>query len=128
MKYWVYIIQSDSSGRYYCGYSRDVTRRLKQHNDPDYTLSRTTKMWKGPWRLAWNEQCRNRSEAVMLERKIKKRGFGRYMEDEFILSEAEESPCWRALKRRVSFPSINGRFPQSRRQSAGLLDLWMGTS
>mgnify|MGYP005853662621 CR=1 FL=1 len=41
MKAWVYILQSQSTGRYYCGQSTDVERRLRQHNDPDYSLSKT---------------------------------------------------------------------------------------
>jgi len=51
MGYSVYIIQSESSGRYYCGQSTDVERRLRQHNDPDYCLSKTTKRLDGPWKL-----------------------------------------------------------------------------
>jgi len=47
MPYWVYIIQSQSTGRFYCGYSSDPQRRLRQHNDPEYQLSKTTKRFKG---------------------------------------------------------------------------------
>ena len=79
MSYWVYIIQSQSTGRYYCGYSKDVERRVSQHNDPEYRLTRTTKIWKGPWRLVWKQQCLSRGEAVTLERQIKKRGIDRYL-------------------------------------------------
>ena len=79
MSYWVYIIRSQSTGRHYCGYSDDVDRRLGQHNDPEYRLTRTTKVFKGPWELIWKQQCSNRSEAVTLERQIKKRGIGRYL-------------------------------------------------
>jgi predicted GIY-YIG superfamily endonuclease len=39
LKAWVYILQSQISGRYYCGHSTDVERRIRQHNDPDYHLS-----------------------------------------------------------------------------------------
>ncbi|MDP2644874.1 MAG: GIY-YIG nuclease family protein, partial [Desulfobacterales bacterium] len=77
--YWVYIIQSQSTGRHYCGYSDNVDRRVSQHNDPQYRLTRTTKAWKGPWRVLWTEECNNRADAVTLERKIKKRGIGRYL-------------------------------------------------
>jgi predicted GIY-YIG superfamily endonuclease len=37
MAFWVYILQSQSTGRYYCGYSSDPERRLRQHNDPEYS-------------------------------------------------------------------------------------------
>ena len=80
MKYWVYILQSLTSGRYYCGYSKNVTRRLDQHNNPQYKLTRTTKVWKGPWQLVWKRECLDRADAIILEKRIKKRGIQRYLE------------------------------------------------
>jgi putative endonuclease len=79
MSCWVYIIRSQLTGRYYCGYSDDVERRVRQHNDPEYRLTRTTKIWKGPWELVWKMPSSSRGEAVALERQIKKRGIGRYL-------------------------------------------------
>jgi len=79
MSHWVYIIQSQSTDRYYCGHSDNVDRRISQHNDPHYQLTRTTKIWKGPWRIIWTQECASKSEAAVLERKIKKRGIGRYL-------------------------------------------------
>ena len=86
MPFWVYILQSQSTGRYYCGYSEHVDRRLKQHNDPEYQWTRTTKVLKGPWSIIWKQKCSSRSEAVALERKIKKRGIGRFLQ--FRLAES----------------------------------------
>jgi putative endonuclease len=80
MSYWVYIIQSETTKRYYCGYSDNVERRLSQHNDPAYRGSRTTKVFQGPWNIVWTQECSSRSEAVVLERKIKKRGINRYLQ------------------------------------------------
>jgi len=80
MTYWVYIIESQSNGRYYCGHSDNVERRVKQHNDSKYHGSRTTKVFKGPWKIIWTQECSSRGEAVVLERKIKKRGIGRYLQ------------------------------------------------
>jgi putative endonuclease len=79
MSLWVYIIQSETSGRYYCGQSRDIDRRLRQHNDPHYRLSKTTKHFAGPWKLVWSQQCEGGSEATLLERRIKKRGINRFL-------------------------------------------------
>ena len=79
MSYWVYIIQSQTTGRYYCGYSDNVGRRVSQHNDPEYRGTRTTKVSQGPWEIIWTQECSSRSESVVLERKIKKRGIGRYL-------------------------------------------------
>jgi putative endonuclease len=81
MGYFVYVIQSESSGRYYCGQSTDVERRVRQHNDPDYCLSKTTKRLEGPWKLIWANACSDRSEATRLERQIKKRGIERFLQD-----------------------------------------------
>jgi putative endonuclease len=80
MKFWVYVLQSISVSRYYCGYTSDLTRRLREHNDPDYKLTRTTKVWQGPWEIVWSKECQSRSEAMKLERSIKKRGISRFLE------------------------------------------------
>lgn len=80
MPQWVYIIQSETSGRYYCGQSSNVDQRVNQHNDPEYKLSKTTKRFQGPWKLIWSSECDDKSEATLLERKIKKRGIARYLE------------------------------------------------
>ena len=79
MLVYVYILQSENSGRYYCGQTSDVNRRLRQHNDPLYQLSKTTKRFEGPWNLSWSQECLNRSEATRLERSIKGRGIGRFL-------------------------------------------------
>ena len=91
MPYWVYILHSETAGRYYCGYSDSVQRRLNQHNDPEYRSTRTTKIFQGPWNIIWTQECSSRSEAVILERKIKKRGIGRYLTDAQ-LAEPHHSP------------------------------------
>jgi putative endonuclease len=36
LAFWAYILQSESTSRYYCGHSSDPNRRLRQHNDPEY--------------------------------------------------------------------------------------------
>ncbi len=81
MSFWVYILQSETSARYYCGQTDDLTRRISQHNNPGYHGSRTTKVFKGPWKLIWSEKMTSRGDAVVIERKIKKRGIRRYLED-----------------------------------------------
>jgi putative endonuclease len=81
MNYYVYILQSESSGRYYCGQTSNLGMRLEQHNDPEYKLTRTTKVFKGPWKLAWHCQVETRSEAMKMEKAIKRRGIGRFLND-----------------------------------------------
>ncbi len=81
MAHWVYILQSESTSRYYCGQTSNLERRLIQHNDPEYLLSKTTKRFKGPWVLIWKKESYSRSEAMKLEKFIKKRGIARYLEE-----------------------------------------------
>ncbi len=82
MGFWVYIIRSETSGRFYCGQSRDPERRLRQHNDPSNDLSQTTKRFQGPWNLVWLKEVEDGSEAMRLERQIKKRGIGRFLQEQ----------------------------------------------
>ena len=81
MSCWVYILQSKSTGRYYCGQSNDPQRRLRQHNDPQYKLSKTTKRFEGPWQLIWSMPFELRSAAMKMERSIKNRGIGRFLDE-----------------------------------------------
>jgi putative endonuclease len=71
MTHWVYILQSQSSGRHYCGQNDDIKKRLNQHNDPENTFTRTASRFKGPWRLIHKIECPNRTDANRLERKIR---------------------------------------------------------
>jgi putative endonuclease len=79
MSYRVYILQSESTGRYYCGHTGNLGLRLQQHNDPDYRPSSTTRRFAGPWVLVWSEAYGSRSAAIRRERQIKKRGIERFL-------------------------------------------------
>jgi len=80
MPFFVYILQSQSSGRYYCGQTIDIDRRLQQHNDPDCYLIKTTKVFPGPWALVWKTEFQTRKEAMAKERTIKNIGIKRFLE------------------------------------------------
>ena len=82
MEHWVYILQSQSTSRYYCGQTRDLSVRVAQHNDPANDLTKTTKRFQGPWRLVWSKYVATGSEAMRLERRIKKRGIERFLKDQ----------------------------------------------
>ena len=71
MPYYVYILQSEATGRYYIGHTDDLVRRVRQHNDPDYKGSKTTKRFQGPWQLVYTEEFVTRSDAMIYERQIK---------------------------------------------------------
>ena len=76
----VYILKSESLNKYYCGQTKDFEARIKRHNEghEKYTKSGV------PWILVHKIVVKNRSEAIVLERKIKKRGIRRFLIDNLI--------------------------------------------
>jgi putative endonuclease len=69
--FYIYILQSESSGRFYIGHTNNLDRRLAEHNDPASKNSLTTKRFSGPWQLVHSEQFATRSEAMAREKQIK---------------------------------------------------------
>ncbi|MFM8334527.1 MAG: GIY-YIG nuclease family protein [Opitutaceae bacterium] len=71
MPYRVYLLMN-AEGRSYVGLSENVARRLDQHNVgvSNWTRSR------GPWRLCWQSEEMNLSEARGLERLLKRQKGG----------------------------------------------------
>ena len=68
MEYWVYILRSVRTGRMYIGHTRNLERRLAEHNKGNgctYTRGR------GPWVLAYSEGHADRSSASRRERFLK---------------------------------------------------------
>ena len=65
--YYLYILQSETTGRFYIGQSQDVPDRLAHHN-ANYSKSLKNR---GPWRLVHTEQYKTRSEAMFRERQLK---------------------------------------------------------
>lgn len=77
MGFVVYILYSEKLNRFYAGHTNNIEKRLETHNcgGKKYTT-------KGiPWVLIKTYNCDSRSEATQLERKIKKRGIRRYLEE-----------------------------------------------
>ena len=67
MSYFVYILYSDSIQSFYKGQTNDISQRILRHNSgyEKYTQ-------KGiPWILIWAKNFETRSEAVILETKLK---------------------------------------------------------
>jgi putative endonuclease len=77
MSYIVYILFSESSGRYYIGHTQNIEIRLHQHNSAQGNF--TSKY--APWNLVWSNTISSRGEAMKLENKIKKRGARRFLND-----------------------------------------------
>ena len=69
MDYFVYIIKSERTARYYIGQTSDLNVRLTQHNAIEnvHFTSRDA-----PWSLCVSVRCTSRTQAMMLEAFIKK--------------------------------------------------------
>ncbi|MFQ5956238.1 MAG: GIY-YIG nuclease family protein [Candidatus Brocadiales bacterium] len=63
MDYYVYVLQSKSTGKIYIGQTSELTKRVAQHNDSTNKLTKYTKINDGPWRLIYHETWRSRTEA-----------------------------------------------------------------
>ncbi len=74
---YVYILRSSKTGKYYCGQTKNLNERLVRHNQgrEKYTKTGT------PWTLVHKVELSNRNQAVALERKVKKRGIARFLQD-----------------------------------------------
>ena len=73
----VYIIHSIKLNKYYTGSSDDLDRRLKEHNRGKTAFTR-----RGiPWELVYQKSFLTRAEAARFEKRIKKRGAGRFLAD-----------------------------------------------
>ena len=70
MAFFVYVLVNPDC-KTYVGQTRDLRRRLSQHNDPDCLLTLHTKRHRGPWKLIHSEQFPTRSEAMRRERELK---------------------------------------------------------
>ena len=67
MSFHVYILQSQTTSRYYIGQTANVEERLAYHNA---NYSRALKN-RGPWQLVFREEFATRSEAMKRERQLK---------------------------------------------------------
>jgi putative endonuclease len=63
----VYVFQSESSGRFYIGVAEDPKARLIEHNRGQTVSTRN----RGPWVLFWTEEHSDRISALSREREIK---------------------------------------------------------
>ena len=63
----VYILRSESSGRFYIGCAEDPRMRLAEHNRGQTTSTRG----RGPWLVVYEERFATSSEALKRERQLK---------------------------------------------------------
>ena len=78
MQFYIYILWSKTSEKYYVGFSEDVIRRLDQHNNARRTKYTSKHL---PWILAGYFAISNdRGAAMRAEKIIKKRKSRQYIE------------------------------------------------
>jgi putative endonuclease len=75
--YFVYIIHSVATRKYYTGSCADFLLRL-QHNNAGHNRSTKSGV---PWTVVRLFEVADRTEALKLELRIKKRGAGRFLAD-----------------------------------------------
>ena len=76
MTFYTYILYSELLLRYYTGQTNNLEERIKRHNK---CLVKSTKNGT-PWRLVYSVKFGTRSESLLFELKIKKRGAKRFLE------------------------------------------------
>ena len=79
--YFVYIIESEISGKWYYGFTERPEERLKEHNGNHHHYT----AGKGPWILIFIRAFDLQNEAVLFEKKLKT-----LRNKEFIKSEFKE--------------------------------------
>jgi putative endonuclease len=67
MCFYLYILQGQSTTRYYVGQTQDIDGRLAYDN-ANYSKSLKNR---GPWQLVYREEYATRAEAMRRERQIK---------------------------------------------------------
>ncbi|MFN3694758.1 MAG: GIY-YIG nuclease family protein [Ignavibacterium sp.] len=84
MKYYLYILKSKISDKYYTGITEDVERRLEFHNTKEKGFTSRYR----PWELVFKKEYDNKAEAIRAER-IVKRWKSRLMIEKVIRQEIE---------------------------------------
>ena len=74
--FYIYIIQSQKTGRYYTGSCHDLDIRIERHNDGATPSTKPAR----PWKLVYSESYATNSEALKREREIKSKKSRRYIE------------------------------------------------
>ncbi|MCX7616265.1 MAG: GIY-YIG nuclease family protein [Patescibacteria group bacterium] len=81
MRYFVYFLKSESTGRFYIGCTRDIDKRLRYHNSGK---NKSTKPYR-PWKLIYFESYDSIKDAYRREWYLKhSKG---YLEKRFIIKK-----------------------------------------
>ncbi len=65
--YYVYILRSKTDCLFYTGFTSDISRRVKEHNN-NYQISTSNR---APFELLYYEWCLNKDDAIAREKYLK---------------------------------------------------------
>lgn len=78
MEYWfVYILQSEKDNNFYTGYTNDLERRLKEHNDGKVKST----SYRRPLQIVYFEASLNQKDALKREKYLKTTYGKRYIKN-----------------------------------------------
>ena len=77
MWYYVYVLQSKKDNNFYTGYTKNLNRRLKKHNNGDVPSTRL----RTPLKLIYYESCLNQQDACAREKYLKSGMGKRYIKN-----------------------------------------------
>jgi putative endonuclease len=73
--FYVYVLQSETDAGWYIGFSTDLRRRLKEHQEgKSFATS-----YRGPWRLFYYESYLEEADALGREKYLKSGGGRRFL-------------------------------------------------
>lgn len=78
MFYYVYTLQSKKDKRWYTGFTVDIRKRFKEHNEGKYT---SWTKGRGPFELIYFEGCKNKVDANNREKYLKTGMGKRYLKN-----------------------------------------------
>jgi putative endonuclease len=68
--YFVYAVYNKKHGKFYIGQTKDLSERIKLHNDLVFKNSYTNR-FDGRWELIYNELAKDRKQALKREKQLK---------------------------------------------------------
>jgi len=75
--YYVYVLRSHKDGKLYTGFTKDLRRRIEQHNRGQGIVTKG----RAPFELVYYEACINKYDAIRREKYLKS-GYGkRYLKN-----------------------------------------------
>jgi len=66
--YYVYVLRSQKNNRWYIGFTMDLRKRFKEHNEGKYN---SWTKGRGPFELIYYEAYRNKTDAQSREKQLK---------------------------------------------------------